>query len=266
MTKVPGAATLSDEQLLETAQLLLDQATHTARSYFRAGIGFELKHDASPVTIADQQIERAARQLLESRHPGHAILGEEYGAGDLRSEHLWVLDPIDGTRSFISGHPLYGVLLAYLERGECRLGAVAMPELGENFIGLKGASATLNGQAIAAAQQTELARATIYLNEFGLLFDQHPELGARLLRLGEIRRLSHDCYAHALLAAGHVDVVVDFDLKPFDYLPLVGLIEAAGGVISDWHGQPLNYESDGNVLSAATPALHAQMIEQLRLA
>ena len=246
-----------------TANRLADQAAKTSSFYFRAGVDVGLKGDESPVTVADKQIEREARELLAQAYPDHSILGEEYGAGDLTRDHVWVVDPIDGTRSFISGHPLYGFLLAHMEKGQCQLGMISMPELGERFIGQKGLGATLNGNPISTSGKTSLFDAIIYINEGEKLLHHEPEAIAELLRIGHTRRLAYDCYPHALVAAGHVDVVVDYDLKPFDYLPLAGVIEEAGGVISDWHGKALTYESDGRVVSAASAQLHAQIIALL---
>lgn len=248
---------------LETAHFLADNAAKTALSYFRQGVNVNLKVDDSPVTIADQQIEHEVRGILNERYPDHTILGEEYGAGDLTNDNVWIIDPIDGTRSFISGHPLFGFLLAHMKSGRCQLGMISMPALGERFIGQRGRGATLNGEAIKTSGQTKLSEALLYINEGDKLIGKERNVLDRLLKVGHTRRFSYDCYPHALLAIGQIDVVVDYDLKPFDYLPLAGVIEEAGGIITDWNGAPLNYTSDGRVVSAATPELHRDLISIL---
>lgn len=254
---------LTQTELVATANELADQAAKTSSAYFRAGIDVDLKSDESPVTIADKQIEQEARKLLARTYPHHSILGEEYGAGDLTRDHVWVVDPIDGTRSFISGQPLYGFLLAHMEKGQCQLGMISMPELGERFVGQKGLGARLNGHPISTSGKTDLDDAIIYINEGDKLLHQEPDVIGALMTVGQTRRFAYDCYPHALLAAGHVDVVIDYDLKPFDYLPLAGVIEEAGGIISDWEGNPLTYSSDGRVISAASTELHKQVIALL---
>ena len=253
----------ANADILSTANLLADQAAKTSSSYYRAGVDVDLKGDESPVTIADKQIEREVRELLAQSYPDHSILGEEYGSGDLTRDHVWVVDPIDGTRSFISGHPLYGFLLAHMEHGYCQLGMISMPELGERFIGQKGLGATLNGKPISTSGKTRLQDAIIYINEGDKLLEHEPAAIQELLKVGHTRRFAYDCYPHALLAAGQIDVVVDYDLKPFDYLPLAGVFQEAGGVISDWQGNCLTYESDGRVVSAASVELHAEIISLL---
>jgi len=245
------------------AHRLADQAAEVSSSYFRGGLEIDLKGDDSPVTLADRQIEREVREALAKAYPDHAILGEEYGAGDLTNDHVWVVDPIDGTRSFISGQPLYGFLLAHMEKGRSVFGMISMPELNERYIGQVGRGAVLNGVPISTSGQTVMSEAIVYINEGDKLLEFESEIISRLLRLGHTTRFSYDCYPHALLAAGHIDLVVDYDLKPFDFLPLKAVIEEAGGVISDWAGEPLGYRSSGRVVSAATPALHEQAIDML---
>ncbi|WP_112322195.1 inositol monophosphatase family protein [Oceanibium sediminis] len=257
---MPDVTTKAIPSIAQTAHDLAEAARETALRHFRRALDIQLKGDESPVTRADKEIEQQARALLQQRFPDHAILGEEYGAGDLRAEHVWVIDPIDGTRSFICGHPLFGFLLAHMERGALTTGVISMPALDELYIGCKGAVATLNGDPIKVSGRTRLADAFLTINEGEKLLAEEPEVLRRLLQAGHTRRFGYDCYPHALLAAGHIDAVVDFDLKPFDYLPLAGVIEAAGGVISDWSGNPLGYESDGRVISAATPELHAALL------
>ena len=251
------------DAILATANEISQVAAETALSYFRKDLDIDLKSDASPVTAADIQIEQEARHLLGKNFPEHSILGEEFGAGDLNKEHVWVIDPIDGTRSFISGHPLFGFLIAYLKGGTSQLCVVSMPVLGERYVGQPGHAATLNGSEIKTSDRTKLSDAILYINEGEKIFAREPELHARLVTAGHTRRFGYDCYPHALLAAGHVDAVVDYDVKSFDYLPLAGLIEAAGGIMTDWAGMPLTFASDGKVVSAATSELHREMLHLL---
>lgn len=232
-----------------------------ARKYFRGDLGIAFKADESPVTQADKAVETLVRDLIEAQFPDHGILGEEHGVVGADRRMMWVIDPIDGTRSFLSGHPLFGFLLGHLVDGIPEMGVVGMPVLGEVFAGAKGQGATLNGGPIHVSGQTDLSKGILFVNEGEKLYAQHPEIFARLTKAGQTRRMAYDCYPHALVAAGHVDAVVDFDLQPYDYLPISALVEAAGGVMTDWAGQPLTLQSDGRTLTAATLALHAQLLQ-----
>ncbi|MEM9631215.1 MAG: inositol monophosphatase family protein [Pseudomonadota bacterium] len=234
-----------------------------ARSYFRGRLGIEFKEDESPVTQADKAVESKVRAYLAEQFPDHGIFGEEHGIEDVDAENVWIIDPIDGTRSFLSGHPLFGFLLGHLVDGVPRLGVIGMPALHETFMGVKGEGATLNGKAINASGQTELDQAIVFINEGDKLYCDKPGVFERLMKIGQTRRFTYDCYPHALLAAGHVDVVVDYDLQPYDYLPVSAVVEAAGGIMTDWQGNALTLHSDGCVVSAATPELHAQMLKLL---
>jgi inositol-phosphate phosphatase / L-galactose 1-phosphate phosphatase / histidinol-phosphatase len=253
------------DAVLSVAMDIQREAAETALKYFRQGITTDLKSDKSPVTAADLAIERNARTRIEAAFPDHEILGEEFGAGDLTKNNIWVIDPIDGTRSFISGHPAFGFLLAYLEGGVNRLSIVGMPALNELFIGQAGQNATLNGSAIKSSGETALSDSIMYINEGEKLFAKEPAVHAALVNSGHTRRFAYDCYPHAMMAAGYIDCVVDYDLKPFDYLPLAGLIQAAGGIITDWHGNKLDFNSDGRVVSAATPELHSELLAILSM-
>lgn len=240
---------------------MAEVAGQTARGFFRGRLGVEFKADESPVTQADKAIEAEVRRYLSEHFPDHGILGEEHGIEGETSANMWIIDPIDGTRSFLSGHPLFGFLLGHLVNGQPSIGVIGMPALHETFLGIKGAGASLNGKEIHTSDQTELDQSILFINEGEKLFKDKPEVFERLVKAGQTRRFSYDCYPHALLAAGHVDVVVDYDLQPYDYLPVCAVVEAAGGVMTDWQGKPLTLESDGCVISAATPELHAQMLK-----
>ncbi len=254
-------------QMTHHAEQMVRRAARVAMGHFRGGaaqLGIEFKADDSPVTVADRAVESELRAYLAALFPAHGIYGEEQGMAAGNSAHLWVIDPIDGTRSFLSGHPLFGVLLAHLYDGKPDLGVIGMPALDEVLIGVSGQGATLNGAPIATSDQTDLDRAILYVNEADKIYRDRAELFARLMASGQTRRLGHDCYPHALVAMGHADAVVDYDLQPYDYLALSAVIEAAGGVMTDWDGAPLSLKSDGRVISAATPELHRQILKLTR--
>ncbi len=254
---------LNYTSIADTAKEITHIAAETAMQYYRGALEIDLKSDESPVTVADKQIEMEVRDLLAIRYPSHAILGEEFGSGDLSVDHVWVIDPIDGTRSFISGHPLFGFLLAHLINGIPSLGIISMPALNEIYIGSRGEGATLNGQSIKVSEKQSLSDSILSLNEGEKLFANEPEVFSRLMNAGHTRRFGYDCYPHALLASGHIDVVIDYGLQPFDFLPLMAVIEAAGGIITDWGGNALDFNSDGRVVSAATIELHRELLELL---
>ncbi len=235
-------------------------AAKAAMEYFRGPLGTDFKQDNSPVTQADREVETRVRTYLSEHFPDHGIFGEEHGIEGAEKQRIWIIDPIDGTRSFLSGHPLFGFLLAHLVDGAPEVGVIGMPALDEVFLGQKGNGSTLNGETIYCSQKTQLDNAILYINEGEKIFADHPNVFARLTRAGQTRRFAYDCYPHALLAAGHVDAVVDYDLQPYDYLPLSIVIKEAGGIMTDWNGNPLTLQSDGRVLSAATPEIHKQLL------
>ncbi len=250
------------EQPLIHAIEIAKIASEAARGYFRGQLGVEFKPDESPVTQADRAVETLVRAYLDEHCPGDGIFGEEQGITGAGTDHMWVIDPIDGTRSFLSGHPLFGFLLSHISHGVADIGIIGMPALNETIIAEKGAGATLNGQAIHVSTQQDLSRAILYVNESDKIFTGHGEVFARLMQAGQTRRQGHDCYPHALVAMGYADAVVDYDLHPYDYLALRVVIEAAGGVITDWQGNPLTLKSGTtHVITAATPALHAAVFE-----
>ncbi|MBY5974309.1 histidinol-phosphatase [Ferrimonas balearica] len=248
------------------ARDMLAAARPLARQHFRTPLAVERKSDLSPVTLADRAIERAMKQVLEEACPGHGILGEEFGSRDADARHLWVIDPIDGTKSYIAGVPLFGTLIALLEDGVPILGVIDMPILGETWIGRAGEATRLNDSLCATTQGCRLSQATL----FATSPDQFAPDGLadfdRLSRACTARRFGGDCYSYGLLASGHVDLILEDGLEPYDFLPLVPVIEGAGGVITDWSGAPLTLVSTGRVLAAATPALHREALEVLRQA
>lgn len=245
---------------LSTAIKITQSVSKVAMSHFRDIGDFTTKTDDSPVTIADKETEQSIREELAAAFPEDAIFGEEFGQSG-QSKNMWIVDPIDGTRSFITGLPLFGMLLGHLDSGSAQLGVIQMPALNETYAGAVGLGATCNGKRISVSPCAQLANARIFINEADKLASSETAVFARLIQAGELRRMSADCYPHALVARGLADAVVDYDLQPYDYLPVSSVVEAAGGVMTDWQGKTLSMSSDGRTITAATPALHAQLLD-----
>lgn len=251
-------------EMMKAALDISSAACSIPKSYFRSRLSIDQKSDESPVTIADRETENHLRQKLLERFPDHGIFGEEFGREAGHSEFEWIIDPIDGTRSFISGNPLYGMLLGLLKEEKPAFGIVRMPELNEVYSG-DGKSAWKDTTApLVTSQTTDLSDAALYINEGEKIAQAHPNLFQRLCNTGQLRRFAYDCYPHMLLASGHIEAVIDFDLQPYDFLPLVCVIRGAGGIMTDWDGNELTLESDGRVISAANPAIHAAMLDLIR--
>jgi myo-inositol-1(or 4)-monophosphatase len=254
---------MSAVDFLSIAVELADTAARHSLPHFRTGLDVITKSDASPVTMADRAAEAAMRDVLARRVPQHGILGEEHGRERLDAEHVWVLDPIDGTKSFITGSPLWGTLIALVHNGRVELGVVDMPVLGERWIGQPGQGASCNGKTVRASGCTQLAQARVFTTSPDAFAPGEWAAFDALSRRCALRRFGGDCYSYAQLAGGHVDLVVEASLQPYDYMALVGLVEAAGGVITDWRGEPLTIESSGRVVAAATAALHREAVAAL---
>lgn len=250
------------------AETLADQAGGLGLQWFRTPLTIENKADESPVTMADKAIEEMIRGKIAAAFPTHGLLGEEHGRERLDACHVWVIDPIDGTRSFITGWPIWGFLLALLENGRPVLGLIDMPALKERWIGALG-KATLFKAADGQVKPCQtrkgrcLAQADFYTTSPFYFAGQDWAQVERVAKAAATPRFGGDCYGYGLLASGHIDLVIEAQLQPFDYLSLIPVIEGAGGVITDWSGHPLSWESDGRVIAAATPALHAEALAVL---
>lgn len=246
-------------EFLGAAKDLAASAAPVALRHFRRPLAVEAKADTSPVTEADRETEAHLRAAIRARFPDHGIVGEEFGAEAQGAAFVWTLDPIDGTKSFLSGHPLWGTLIALSHRGRPILGVISMPALGEVMYGGPGLGCRLDGRPVQARPAPPLAEAFVMINELPRILAAHPAQAARLLAAGRFPRAAADCYSYLQFAAGWVDAVVDCGLQPYDWLAVLPLVEAAGGRMTDWQGRPLGPESDGRVL-AARPELHAELL------
>jgi inositol-phosphate phosphatase/L-galactose 1-phosphate phosphatase/histidinol-phosphatase len=251
----------SPVEIFTFAETLADLAREIAREHFRSTTAFELKADHSPVTVADRAIELAMRVAIEERFPGHGILGEEMGrlVGD---DQLWVLDPIDGTKAFVTGIPLFGTLIAYLEEEVPKLGVVEMPALGERWSASLGVTA-FGGNPCRTSGCLEIGEARVYTSSPDVFKPEDWQRYERLSQGSAMRRFGGDCYMYGLLASGHIDLVIEASLMPYDYMALVPVVEGAGGVMTDWDGRPLGLKSDGRVVASASAVLHDRALKAL---
>ena len=249
---------------VELAGRLADAAGGIARRYFRSGIAADSKADASPVTVADREAEAAMRAMIEAAYPDHGIWGEEYGVVRGDAPYLWVLDPIDGTKAFMTGLAVFGTLIALAHRDRPILGVIDQPVLRERWLGAAGRGASFNGTPIRTASETSLAQTALYATHPDMfIHGDDPARFARLAAAVRFTRFGAECYGYGLLASGHAGLCVDATMKPHDYMALIPVVEGAGGVVTDWAGRPLGMGSDGHVLAAANPALHAAALKAL---
>jgi len=238
------------------AHALADAARPISARYFRTTVAIDDKDDASPVTIADREAEAAMRAILSREVPQHGVYGEEHGVERADAEHVWVLDPIDGTRAFITGLPIWGTLIALLHKGVPVLGVIDQPILQERWLGVAGQPSTLNGQPIHVRACPTLDRAYMYSTAPIMFSGDVSRKHEALSHAVKLFRWGGDCYAYGLLASGHVDLVVENTLKLYDFAALVPVIQGAGGLVTDWQGRPLDMHSDGSIIAAGDPAVH----------
>lgn len=251
---------------LPFARELASAAAEAILPHFRTPLAIGDKRGRGvfdPVTEADRSAEAAMRRLIETRHPDHGILGEEYGAERLDADLVWVLDPIDGTRAFVSGLPLWGTLIGLRRQGEPVLGVVAQPYIGEVFIGTAEGAWLERGerrQALKTRPCAALAEATVSATGQYMFTPEEWRRFERLQAAAKLVRYGYDCYAYAMVASGFIDCVAEAGLGPYDIEPVVPIIIGAGGIVTDWTGEPKR--GGGQALALGDPE---RLEEALRL-
>ncbi len=257
--------------MIAAAEAAADVAGAVIRPFFRSTLAVDDKSDASPVTLADRTAEQAMRAVLAGRFPDHGILGEEFGLERGGAAWRWVLDPIDGTRAFITGRVQFGTLIGLLADGVPVLGLIDQPVTGERWLGVAGRPTRFRGPMGGAAGTRacpSLAGAELSCTSPDMFA---PDQWAAWRRLaGSVARASFggDCYAYGLLALGHIDVIAEADLKVWDWAALAPVIEGAGGRMTDWNGTTLRGETSGGsqagpVIAVGDPALLAPTLALL---
>ncbi len=239
----------------------------TILPFFRTSLSIDNKsvgHDFDPVTEADRAAEAVMRRLIKASFPQHGIVGEEFGSEREDAEYVWVLDPIDGTKSFIAGFPIWGTLIALLHQGTPVFGMMHQPFIGERFSGDSGSAhyqGPSNQRKLAVRRCSSLRDATMYTTS-PLLMNNADR--AAFDRVGEgvrLNRYGGDCYSYCMLAAGHLDLVIETELKPHDIAALIPIITGAGGIVTTWEGKPA--QGGGRIIAAGDPRVHEAAIRLL---
>ncbi|MBW2395830.1 MAG: histidinol-phosphatase [Deltaproteobacteria bacterium] len=251
---------------LEAAAAAAEAAGPIALRYFRTGVEVANKAGGAsfdPVTCADKEVEASIRSDLARQFPDYGVLGEEAGVIESDSPLRWVIDPIDGTRAFISGVPAWGILLGLTSAQECLAGVMHQPYLQETFLGTRdGAWLRRAGKehALRTRSTTELSEAILYCTHPSMFGTDRDRLGfERVAAASQMMRYGGDCYSYALLAMGQIDLVIEGSLEPYDIIPLIPIVEGAGGIVTD--GQGGSAFEGGLIVAAANPELHARALE-----
>ena len=244
------------------ANYLSDESAKIIKKYFRKKLDIENKEDESPVTIADKETELRIRKLILDKYPNHGILGEEFENNNIQSEYLWVIDPIDGTRSFIAGHKDFGTLIALLHNNKPIVGIINCPMHDERWVGITGKQTTMNGKKVNTSDKNTLNQS--YLSTTGLYMFENDNFKIgfeKILNKTRYYRFGGDCYNYGMVASGYIDIVIENMLKVHDYMALIPIIEGAGGKITDKFGKMIKLDSDGSVVVSASEKLHTKLID-----
>lgn len=250
-------------ELLRFAEELADASRAILTEALSQPPKVETKADKSPVTALDKAVETKLRAMIEARYPSHGIQGEEFGSKNRGAEHLWVLDPIDGTGPYIAGIPVFGTLIGLARGGKPLLGVADHPVTRERWTGAQGLPSRLNGKTVRTRHGAPLAAAMMSSSSPDFYAPAEWERYQRLRREVSWSVYGGSCYAYMQLASGRIDLSVDCSMDLYDILPLVPVIEGAGGIVTDWAGRRIDSEWKGQVLAGGDPAVHAQALRIL---
>lgn len=263
----PGVPAACPAEIVAFAETLADAAGRVSLEYFRRPLEIESKGDLSPVTIADRTAEATLRALVAKAYPEHGIVGEEFGSERADAEYVWVFDPIDGTKSFITGNPQFGNLIALTRDQRPILGIINMPAQDERWIGAAGHPTLFQDrrgrQACRVRPCAGLAEATFRTISPAIFENGQEHKHEAIKRSVKLALYSGDCFSYGQVASGWIDLVVEAGLGVYDYLALVPVLEGAGGLMCDWQGRPLGLDSDGRVVAAGDPRVRDEILALL---
>jgi histidinol phosphatase-like enzyme (inositol monophosphatase family) len=251
------------QKYIDAATQSLDESRKIIQHYFRRSFVKQNKSDGSPVTNVDILVEDAIREIITIRYPEHGVSGEERDHFNPQASVQWVIDPIDGTKSFVTGFPIFGTLVGITIQSKPIVGIIDAPILDERWVGVSAQETLLNGLPCQTSSVENLERANLYCTEPDIFKLNQLEIFNRLSEKVQLRRFGGDCYSYGLLASGHIDLIVEGGMKYHDVAALIPVIKGAGGVITDWKGSDINNEFDGLVVAASTSALHQKALKLL---
>ncbi len=254
------------QEFIALANSMADIAADIIQKYYRKPMAIDKKDDNSPVTVADREVESALRDFLADKRPDDGILGEEYGRNPSKSGLTWVIDPIDGTKSFMIGRPTFGTLIALCDGDIPKLGIIDQPILKERWLGVEGLQTTMNGKPVKTRKCKNVDSASIGATT-PMMFDKLSEYDRayEIFEKGTSNMFSGnmvwggDCYMYGLIASGYMDIAFEQNLSPYDFAALVPIINGAGGHMSDWRGDPLTLNSAGKVIAIGDKKLWAEV-------
>lgn len=255
-----------NQEIINFANLLADTASEISKKYYRIANGEIAKEDDSPVTIADREIEEKIRELIFKKYPTHGIIGEEYGNHQEHQDYTWIIDPIDGTSSFIVGRPIFGNLISLTFKQNVILGIINQPINNERWLGIEGQGSWFNGNRIKTRNCQKIDDAVLsssspyfFKKENKIIFEEICKY-TKYQKIGGVV-YGGDCYAYGCLASGFVDLIIEPELKIYDFASHIPIIKNAGGVITDWSGNDLKLESNTKLIASATPKLHDEVLK-----
>jgi histidinol phosphatase-like enzyme (inositol monophosphatase family) len=245
---------------------LATSSGETILPFFRTSLSIDNKSasDFDPVTEADRAAEAVMRRLIKANFPQHGIVGEEFGNEREDAEYVWVLDPIDGTKSFIGGFPIWGTLIALLHRGTPVFGMMNQPYIGERFSGDSGSahySGASGERKLSVRRCASLKEAACYTTSPRLMNTADRAAFERVENSVRLSRYGGDCYSYCMLAAGHLDLVVEAEMKPYDIAGLIPIVTGAGGIVTTWDGKPA--QNGGRIIAAGDPRVHEAAMKLL---
>jgi histidinol phosphatase-like enzyme (inositol monophosphatase family) len=247
-------------EIEEFVNKLVDNSGSIIRKHFRNLDKIETKSDKSAVTIADREAEKIIRDLIKQQYPSHGILGEEFGEENPTARYKWIIDPIDGTLSFMTGRPIFGTLIGLLDNGKPIASVINQPINNEKWLAVQGHGCTFNGKKTKVRACGSLSNATIATTAPNYFTPEGLQKFNHLTEKVKHTIYGGDCYMYAQVASGWLDMAVDSCLKPHDFLPLIPIIKEAGGIITDWHGNELNEKSNGDVIASGDKKAHAEAL------
>ncbi len=253
-------------EIIKFANHLADLSIPIAKKYFRKDLGEQKKLNDTPVTIADREIEEVLRSAIRKKFPDHGIVGEEFDDTDIDADYQWVIDPIDGTTSFVIGKPIFGTLIALTYKDEPLLGIINQPITGERWVGITNGKSKLNNKIIKTRKCTRLSEAILCTTSPAFFKGRNAQIFNAIKTKTKYQKFDGviyggDCYLFGLLALGLIDIVIEYGLNNYDYMALIPIVKSAGGIITDWKGAELNLKSQGMVLACGDANLHQKIVD-----